>query len=262
MKESYGETKPFFDVILEQFSEFFGNILEQVEELAIPLEDKVKLAAELMQAAVPIDNISETALTFPEPLEGEAEVEEISWLKKPRSGMGVDIGPTVLVAHASTIAMQAVFHIQTAILAMNKAVVSGGGSVPADVLAFKLNIYSAARSNLLEALELLAAVNRPSDKRFPSIIPPVPQPLEGLSADELIARADMRAEQAMSETLQANSRLDLAKMKFREYGKGDAAAQVQSAKDLFDIACDQLKVGIMGSIPDDDEELQALKNDA
>lgn len=246
MNGSSGEPKSFWDAMIGHFSDFFGSILDQVEDMDLPLEDKVKLAANLMEAAVPID-IPENPLAL---VNLDAEEEEMLLWQRTGGGMGVDIGPTVLVAHASTIAMQAVFHIQTAILAMNKAVVSGGGNVPADVLAFKLNIYSAARTNLLDALELLSAVNGPSDRRFPSIIPPVPQPLEGLTADELIARADIRAEQAMSETLQANSRLDLAKMKFREYGNGDAASQVQSAKDLFDIACDQLKVGIMGSIPD------------
>ncbi len=250
MSGSNGGTKSFWNSLLQHFSDFFGDVLEQVEKSDLSQEEKVKLAASLMQAVSPLDTSGEELSDAgQEPVYNDDE-DEI-FLGKKGTTVGVDVGPTVLVAHAATIAMQALFHAQTAILVVNKALVSSGGT-PGDVLAFKLNIYSAARSNFMDGLELLSTVDGEPDKRFPSIIPPVPQVPEGLSGDELIARADRRAELAMGESVQANSRLDLAQMKFREVGNGDAASQVQAAKDLFELACDQLKAGIMGRIPEPD----------
>ncbi len=161
--------------------------------------------------------------------------------------MGVGNSPAVVVAEAVNRAMQDLFHAEKADLFVNKALVLGMPANSEASVEFKLAMYSAARETLIDAVSLMAQLSTHLAEQFPIISPPVPHVPRGVSADQLIAKADRWAARAADDLAQVSVRLDLAQIGIAESGDSELAAQVQAAKEVLQIAIDQLLAGLQGS---------------
>lgn len=164
--------------------------------------------------------------------------------------MAVSTSPTVLIAEAANLAAQNLFNTQKAVLYVHQALLISRGLSLSDVTEFKLSMYEAGRDSLIEGIELLQVMGSMLGYRFPLITTPIPHVPEGVSAAKLVDKADRWAIRAVESTAEVLSRLDLAELGVKKLGKDEVLLYLRAAKEIFELAIDQLQVGIRGIVPE------------